>query len=167
MHKIWDDEDFPIHCPEHHFMMPAVLLTIYRRLRNDGKDILEKNLAVADERSRNLVPGACGLYGACGAAVGSGIFFSILTDTTPLSTRSWGQANRLTADCLHSIAEIWGPRCCKRVSYTTLSTTISYMKNNFGMDIRDENEIECKYHESNKECKRWFMQPWRNIVLHQ
>ena len=25
MEKAWEDESFPMHCPEHHFLVPAVL----------------------------------------------------------------------------------------------------------------------------------------------
>ena len=31
MEKAWEDKEFPIHCPEHHYLVPAVLLAAYRR----------------------------------------------------------------------------------------------------------------------------------------
>jgi hypothetical protein len=154
LHKAWELPDFQMHCPEHHYLIPAILLTIYRRYKKDDISPLESNLIKADERSRNLLPGYCGYFGACGAAVGSGIFFSLLTDTTPYSTHTWKLANGLTADCLHDIAEIGGPRCCKRVCFTSLATTVRFMKKNMDMDVEMPDEIVCTYHENNKECKK-------------
>jgi hypothetical protein len=154
LQKIWELPDFPMHCPEHHYLIPAVLLTIYRRYKNDDIGLLEEDLLKAEERARNLLPGFCGWYGACGAAVGSGIFLSLLTDTTPYSTHTWSLANRITADCLHDIAEIGGPRCCKRVSFTSMVTSARFMKEHLGMDICVIPDIACTYYENNKECKK-------------
>lgn len=151
---LWKIPDFPMHCPEHHYLIPAILLTVYRKYKNDDIALLEEDLVKAEERARNLLPGYCGFFGACGAAVGCGIFFSLLTDTTPYSTTTWKLANGLTADCLHNIAETGGPRCCKRVSFTSLLTTIRFMKENLEMDIEIPGQVECMYHENNKECKK-------------
>ncbi len=154
LQKIWEMPEFPMHCPEHHFLIPAVLLTISRRYKNESIECLEEDLNKAEERARNLLPGYCGFFGACGAAVGSGIFFSLLTKTTPYSTQSWGQANRITAKCLHEIAATEGPRCCKRVSFTSLLTSLQFIKDNLGIDLGEITEITCTYHENNKECKK-------------
>ncbi|MDC7234026.1 MAG: DUF5714 domain-containing protein [Spirochaetales bacterium] len=40
--KIWDNPNFPMHCPEHHVLVPAVLLTVFRTQRNDSREILER-----------------------------------------------------------------------------------------------------------------------------
>ena len=42
---------------------------------------------------------------------------SILTETTPYSESSWGITNMITAKSLMRMAEIGGPRCCKRNSF--------------------------------------------------
>lgn len=154
LEQIWENPDFPMHCPEHHFLMPAVLLATYRRLKNDPKTKLEEDLAIAEERGKNILAGFCGWYGACGAAIGSGIFFSILTDTSPYSTQTWGLANLLTAECLREIAEIGGPRCCKRVCFTTLMTTVEFIKKHLNLDIGGVPAIHCRYHEQNTECRK-------------
>ncbi|WP_321290595.1 DUF5714 domain-containing protein [uncultured Sunxiuqinia sp.] len=51
---------FKMHCPEHHFLVPAVLLSAYSNCVGNGKDKLEKWLIAANQRS-GKVPGAfCG-----------------------------------------------------------------------------------------------------------
>lgn len=143
-----------MHCPEHHYLVPAVLLSVYRRIKKDNKALLEKDLITAKERAKNLLGGFCGWYGACGAAVGSGIFLSLLTDTSPYSTTTWGLVNQLTSQCLKDIAQIGGPRCCKRVCFTSVVSTTKFMKGHFGLDIGELPEIKCMYHERNAECKK-------------
>ena len=150
--EIWDDSDFLMHCPEHHVLVPAVLLTVYRTLRGDSREQLEEDLDAADERGRNILPGFCGYYGACGAGIGGGIFFSLLTDTTPISGRTWGMANEITSRCLGHIAELGGPRCCKRVSFAAIETTLAFMKDKLNLEIDLAAPIECRHHENNREC---------------
>ena len=156
LHEAWEYPDFPMHCPEHHYLVPAVLLTVYRRLKTDDKALLKKDLMIAEERAKNLLAGFCGWYGACGAAVGSGIFLSLLTGTSPYSTQTWSLANLLTAECLKSIAAIGGPRCCKRVCFASITTTVDFMQENLNLNIGDLPGIQCSYHEYNAECKKGF-----------
>ncbi|VUT25840.1 MAG: hypothetical protein MOIL_01256 [Candidatus Methanolliviera sp. GoM_oil] len=54
--------------------------------------------------------GFCGYHGDCGAAVGTGIFISLITDATPLSKHEWKLSNLMTAKSLLSIANHGGPR---------------------------------------------------------
>lgn len=61
-----------MHGPEHHFLVPAVLLTAYLNKTNDTNR-LEKLLNEGAKRAKNILGGFCGFYGACGAAVGTGI----------------------------------------------------------------------------------------------
>jgi hypothetical protein len=41
LREVWENIDFPMHCPEHHYLVPAVLLTVYRRLKKDGGSSLK------------------------------------------------------------------------------------------------------------------------------
>ena len=133
-------------------LVPAVLLTSYRTWKGDPRNQLEEDLIIAEERGRNLLPGFCGFYGACGAGIGAGIFFSLLTDTTPMSTKTWGLGNELTARCLEKIGKSGGPRCCKRVSFMTLESSLFFMKEKLNMDIGPVSSVTCRYHDKNHEC---------------
>ncbi|NLP43732.1 MAG: hypothetical protein GX351_03800, partial [Peptococcaceae bacterium] len=118
--NLMENSNFPMHCPEHHFLVPAVLLTAACRIQGRPVDDLAKLLEEAQSRSKNVLKAFCGLYGACGAAVGIGIFASVLTATTPYSIETWSLVNLGTAESLLEMAKINGPRCCKRNTYIAL-----------------------------------------------
>lgn len=143
----------PIHCPPHHFLVPAVLLTVCRKKGGDSLSYLQEDLQEANVRAHNILGGFCGLYGDCGAAVGTGIFLSIYTQTGPCSEGSWAWTNRITARSLMSIAEIDGPRCCKRNTYFALISARETIKEYLGIILEIPEKISCKYSTQNEECK--------------
>jgi len=69
--------------PEHHFLVPAVLLSAFYSKVQPGLQE-EKKIKIQEGRKRaeNVKGGFCGLYGACGAGVGTGIFISLVTNAT-------------------------------------------------------------------------------------
>lgn len=77
-----------MHGPEHHFLVPAVLIAAYYNRTGDDKLKFEK-IREARKRAEKIPGGACGFHGSCGAAVGTGIFISLIKDTTPLSVQEW------------------------------------------------------------------------------
>ena len=141
-----------MHGPEHHFLVPAVLLTAYYNQRGDAKEKMKK-VKVARQRADNVLGGFCGFYGACGAGVGTGIFISLITDSTPLSTESWGLSNQMTAESLRCIGALGGPRCCKRDTFMALKTAKKFIKQKMDvtLDVPDT-IIICDFTELNKEC---------------
>ncbi len=56
-----------MHGPEHHFLVPAVLLAAYYR-QHPGPDWTGK-LVQARKRSEGVRGGSCGMCGNCGAGV--------------------------------------------------------------------------------------------------
>ena len=83
-----------MHGPEHHVMVGAALLTAYK---NAGGNIELKDALIEMMHRGKAVPGgACGFWGACGAGISAGMFVSIISGSTPLSTGSWGLANKMT-----------------------------------------------------------------------
>ena len=72
-----------MHGPEHHVMVGAALLTAYH---NAGGDIdLRSALTEMMNRGRSVPGGACGFWGACGAGISTGMFVSIISQSTPLT----------------------------------------------------------------------------------
>mgnify|MGYP002869165356 CR=1 FL=1 len=63
-----------MHGPEHHGIVPCVLLTAYRN--NGGEVDLPSSLREAVRRAKQVPGGTCGYWGACGAAIGAGIDIS-------------------------------------------------------------------------------------------
>ena len=140
---------YHMHGPEHHVMVGAALLTAYR---NAGGNInLERALAEMKNRGRGVPGGACGFWGACGAGIGSGIFISIVTGSTPLTNEPFGLANRMTAMSLNAIGEIGGPRCCKRNSYLSVIQAVNFVKENLGIEMETEDVI-CEFSGNNNQC---------------
>lgn len=142
-----------MHGPEHHFLVSAVLLAAYyNRKREYGKK--PTKLRMAKKRASNVLGGFCGFYGDCGAAVGTGIFVSLITDATPLSVAEWKLANLVTAKSLLTIAEHGGPRCCKRNTYLALMETVEFLKETLDVTLEVNEGYECEFHDLNSECLR-------------
>ncbi|MDD3933504.1 MAG: DUF5714 domain-containing protein, partial [Methanoculleus sp.] len=77
-----------MHGPEHHFLVPASLIAAYCNHRGEPgrKGPL---LRQARARAGMVRGGSCGTHGTCGAAVGTGIFVSLITGSTPLKKQEW------------------------------------------------------------------------------
>jgi hypothetical protein len=133
-----------MHGPEHHYLVPAVLLTTYYNKKGQP-DEKAKKLRVAYQRAENVLGGFCGFYGACGAGVGTGIFISLITDSTPLSTETWGLANQITSESLARIAELGGPRCCKRDPFLALKSASEFVREHFSVTLPISDPLLCDF----------------------
>ncbi len=140
-----------MHGPEHHYLVPAVLIAAYYNLKQEQKIKIHK-LAIARKRAETVPGGYCGSHGTCGACIGTGIFISVITGATPLSEEVWSLANRATAEALLDVAEQGGPRCCKRDSFTAIKKATQFLKTHFQIEL-PENELICEFHTRNKQCK--------------
>lgn len=143
-----------MHGPEHHFLVPAVLLAAFYNMTGPQA---EKGTRIrkARQRAEHVPGGFCGFYGDCGAAVGTGIFLSVMTDATPLSHDEWRLANLVTADSLRTIALAGGPRCCKRNSFLALLEAIRFVKEHFQVALPSgDTTLVCDFTHFNRECKK-------------
>lgn len=150
--EIMKNPKIKMHGPEHHFLVPAVLLTTYYNTTG-SRELLDKKLPIAKERAQKVPGGFCGNCGNCGAGVGTGIFMSIITETTPLSGETWKLANLMTAKSLEAIALHGGPRCCKRDVSQAIETAVDFVQKNLNVSMAI-NPILCEFSEKNKECKK-------------
>ena len=151
--EIMATDGFPMHYPCHHYLVPAVLLTVVRAAQNKEGTNLQADLALAQERALTVPGGACGFQGCCGAAVGVGIFWSVLTDAAPVSGKPWAIANGATGTALLALAEIGGPRCCKRCSWLAMETALPKIKELLKLDLPAARSA-CRYYSGNQECLR-------------
>ena len=131
-------------------LVPAVLLAAYHQTEPDGN--LDVQLKQARKRAEGVRGGSCGFCGNCGAAVGTGIFISLVTGSTPLSKKGWQLSNRMTAESLLAIAEYDGPRCCKRDTFLSLQSAQAYLKDQFDIALEMPEAIHCEFSPLNKEC---------------
>lgn len=139
-----------MHGPEHHFLVPAVLLAAYYH-DQPGAGRLGK-IRQARKRAEGVRGGSCGFCGNCGAAVGTGIFVSLVTGASPLSKEEWRLSNRMTAASLLEIAEHGGPRCCKRDTFLALQTAHGFAQRELGISLELTSPIRCEFSPMNKEC---------------
>ncbi len=139
-----------MHGPEHHILVGAALLAAYR---NAGGCIDLPSALDEMIRRGSMVPGGfCGIAGSCGAALSAGMFYSIVTKTSPLSTGSWSRANQLTASCLSAISKTGGPRCCKRDSFLALETAVPFIEKHLGVALEFSPGLHCEFFSRNREC---------------
>lgn len=147
--KMMDMPFCHMHGPEHHVMVGCALLTAYSNA--GGKIDLSAALNEMISRGSKVPGGACGFWGACGAAVSTGMFMSIITASTPLAEDAWGHSNLMTSRSLARLGEIGGPRCCKRNSYLAILTAIEYAEEITGVRM-ERSDIICSHTASNRQC---------------
>lgn len=140
-----------MHGPEHHILVGSSILTAYK---NAGGQIdLKEALMEIINRAKQVPGGSCGYWGACGAAISSGMAISIIVKSTPLTTREFQLSNKMTSLSLDKIAKHGGPRCCKRDSYLSIETAIDYIKENLDVTL-EKTDITCAYYPQNMQCKK-------------
>ncbi len=140
-----------MHGPEHHVLDGACLLTAFHNAGGglpDLKAALERLLA---EGLR--MPGAvCGLWGVCGAVMSVGAALAIIDGTGPLSSDgSWGSHMLYTSGTLKRLADIGGPRCCKRDAYTALLAAAEYIRDRYGVPVTG-GPVVCSRYPENMQC---------------
>jgi hypothetical protein len=143
-----------MHGPEHHFLVPAVLLAAFYNSPDTEKVDVAEKIREARNRAEEVKGGFCGFQGACGAAIGAGIFMSIVTGATPLSDRERKLSNMITAECLRVIAESGGARCCKRESFHAIITAVEFVRRELGVVLPVEMPTSCSFTDRNSECLR-------------
>lgn len=149
MNKMMDLPFCHMHGPEHHIMVGSALLTAYK---NAGGDIdLPKALIEMKNRGQKVPGGSCGFWGACGAGISTGMFISIISNSTPLANEPFALSNQMTARSLQVIGKVGGPRCCKRDSYLSLLQAIDFVNRHFGIEMEKE-RILCQYSPKNNQC---------------
>jgi hypothetical protein len=139
-----------LHGPEHHFLVPAVLLAAYWNARGEPA---RKAGAIREARRRSepVAGGFCGLQGACGAGIGAGTFVALATGSTPLVGPARGLSNRMTARALQVIAETDAARCCKRDSFLAILAAARFAREHLGIALPAPGPA-CEWSGANREC---------------
>ncbi len=149
LQQVFNLPEIHMHGPEHHRIVPGVLLTAF--YNNGGNIDLGKSLSEAMKRGKQVPGGTCGFWGVCGSAVGVGIYASIVTGSNPLNGEVWHLPQQLSSRCLSKIAEVGGPRCCKRTSLIAIEESIRFTKEKLGISMPEE-RTKCTFSSKNKEC---------------
>lgn len=148
LEKVMAHPAVPMHGPEHHAMVPAILVTV---VKNAGYPVPEGAVEKAIERGSKVPGGWCGFYGACGAGIGVGTAVSVITGATPLTGKERGLANEATAYVLGKMVD-GGTRCCKRASRNALKAAVEFLKQRMNIHLKLNKKIKCGYVLRNREC---------------
>jgi hypothetical protein len=154
----------PMHGPEHHGMIPGIILAAYR---NSGGDIDRETIAAGIERGSSVPGGACGFWGSCGAAIGAGIAAALILDATPLTPNPRQQAQEFTARILADIANITGGRCCQRETWLALTRTARLSEEFFGLPMVAKTRLHYSQYRTNRECIRKQCPLWEQRSVKQ
>ncbi len=161
LERIRSHPAIPMHGPEHHAMIPGIILACYR---NSGGDIREEAILTGISRGADIPGGVCGFWGACGAAIGSGIAVSTIFSATPLTPSPRQTAQAFSAKILKAISEYRGGRCCQRETWLALSETARLSAEMLSVPMEAKGSLRCSQYMKNKECIRKQCPLWESRV---
>ncbi len=139
----------PVHGPEHHALVPGIVLSTYRNL---GGNLSASAIQTGIQRGNTVAGGHCAFMGACGAAVGVGIAFSLILGATPLTPKERKIAQNVTQITLKEIAKFKAARCCQRDSWIALKKAVELSEKYLEIPLKAEDRLECRQKDINKEC---------------
>ena len=138
LEEIMDLPSVHMHGPEHHAIVPSVLLTA---LRNNGERMnYDTALSEICKRAKQVPGGTCGYWGVCGAAAGAGIFMSVMTGSGPLHKDAWPFPQKLVSVILSKLAdggEQAKVRLCKLVNRDTNVLLLDEPTNHLDVDAKE------------------------------
>lgn len=139
-----------IHGPEHHVLDGSCFLTA---MHNAGAEFdLEKALDEMAERGLKMPGATCGKWGMCGSSASVGAALAIIHETGPLSGGKYYKDNlNYVSLALKNIAEIGGPRCCKRNAFISLKTAVDFVNSEYGVEL-PKSDIKCIFSDKNEQC---------------
>jgi 7,8-dihydro-6-hydroxymethylpterin dimethyltransferase len=149
MKRIRAHEAINVHGPEHHALVPALIVTTYR---NIGGEATNADIETAISRGASVPGGACGLFGSCGAAQGVGIGFGILLKSSPVKAAKRQLVLSATATVLKRLAAYEAARCCQRDCYLSLKAAAELSHEMLPIPLQADEEYPCRQRHLNKEC---------------
>ncbi|MDX9708931.1 MAG: DUF5714 domain-containing protein [Trichloromonas sp.] len=141
--------EIPLHGPEHHALVPGVLLAV---LRNAGHPVSAEQLHSAIRRGGGISGGSCGYLGICGAASGVGAAFGVLLEATPLKARARRQVQQIVQRILGEIADYEAGRCCQRDGWIALRGAVAIAGELWHLDLPEVAPFACAQMADNREC---------------
>lgn len=149
--QIMNSPVIKMHGSEHHFIVPAVLLSCVHNLKKTEENLKDK-LAKALDRALAETPNKCAYHGgSCGAAFGTGVFLSIYLGRELYDEDEWSVSTSIVADSLKKVAEHGGPRCCKRDTYFALMASAEFLRDKFAV-VLPISEAKCTFSHRNHSC---------------
>jgi MoaA/NifB/PqqE/SkfB family radical SAM enzyme/ubiquinone/menaquinone biosynthesis C-methylase UbiE len=152
----------PIHGPEHHSLIPGIILSVCKNLWGNVSD---EEILDGIERGSTIVGGACSFLGICGAATGVGIAFSVIVGATPYKAKERQLVQRITGYVLERISGYEAARCCQRDSWIALKAASELSKRYLPIILPANEELVCTQYRFNKECIRKQCPLWSKVGM--
>jgi len=149
LQAIRSHDAFPLHGPEHHALVPGVILATYRNL---GGELSDEKILSGIRRGATVSGGACGTMGSCGAATGVGIAFSTILGATPLEPGPRSAALMATSEVLAEIAGLNAARCCRRECLVALRKAAEISATRLPIALQAQESVDCTQVHLNDEC---------------
>ncbi|MBS3761688.1 MAG: methyltransferase domain-containing protein [Planctomycetes bacterium] len=147
--KIRRHSALPVHGPEHHSLVPAVIVTAFR---NAGGRIDDGDIRTAVERGATIAGGACAFLGACGGATGAAAGMAIILGANPVKGTERQLVQRITMQLLEKISDFEAARCCQRDCWLSLQRVAEISEQMLPLGLTAEAPLECEQYRQNKEC---------------
>jgi len=140
---------FPLHGPQYHSLVPAVIVAAYR---NAGGNLPAGAIATAVERGSTVAGGSCAFLGACGAALGAGTALSIILGGTPLNAEVRRTVQTVTAGILARIGAFSAARCCRRDCLIAITQVVELSADILSVPLHAESPRPCAQSSRNEHC---------------
>jgi MoaA/NifB/PqqE/SkfB family radical SAM enzyme/SAM-dependent methyltransferase len=152
----------PRHGPEHHVLVPAIILTAYRNL---GGDVTPAMIRTAISRGRSVPGGACGFLGVCGAATGVGIAFSLLLKANPVKPTERRQVQRAVQAVLGELTSLEAARCCQRECWLALRQAAKLSRELLTIPLQAVAPLVCRQAGDRPDCLQSRCPLWSGASL--
>jgi len=139
----------PLHGPEHHALVPGIILTTYRNL---GGPVTPEMIKTALRRGMDVAGGACAFLGLCGASAGVGAAFSLLLGASPVTPRERRLVKQITLQALQASALTIGARCCQQECWLALRQAAQVSGHYLPITLPAESPLPCRQWQQNQEC---------------
>jgi len=141
-----------MHGAEHHFIVPAVLITSLHNYQHKSES-LETILNYIKRRAISETPHTCSYdLKTCGAALGTGVFLSVFLNRELSDEDQWSPSNAIIAESLKNVSDSGGQRCCKRDTYLSIQSAINLLKDEFAIEL-PLSLAKCTFSLRNRTCK--------------
>ena len=147
--KIREHPSVPMHGPEYHSIVPAIILTVYGV--QSGQET-HQLIVDAIHRGKTIIGGACSFLGICGAASGVGIALSLLLKANPYKGKERQIVQKVVSQVLKDISSYSTARCCQRDSWLALKAASKILPEYLNIELPAEDKLICKQFHQNKDC---------------
>lgn len=137
------------HGPEHHAMVPGIILATFRNL---GGQVTDEMIRTAIARNARVAGGSCGFLGSCGAATGVSAAFGVLLETSPTDPDRRREMLAITRDVLDRLARTPAARCCQRDAALALQAAAELSARYLPIQLHADKEFACEQVADNREC---------------